>query len=321
MGKALVVGIENYQYMKKLYGCVNDARSVYDALSYNDDGSLNLSTRLMIDSQSHVETDQLRAGIEELFGGKDDLAVFYFSGHGHIAATGGYLCTGLSRTGNDGLALNEVVTLANQSENLHRFIILDCCHSGAAGQNPLMPDVAEISEGVTILTASTAQQYSVEEGGAGLFTGLLVDALKGAAANLLGEISAGSLYAHIDQSLGSWGQRPTFKTNVRRFISLRKALPPIELAELRRISEFFPSPGVEFPLSPEFEPHRFPNSKLPPPDSEKTAIFSILQKYNRLNLLVPVGAQNMYNAAIQSKSCLLTPTGEHYRNLAAKRKI
>jgi len=41
-----------------------------------------------------------------------------------------------------------------------------------------------------------------------------VDALGGAAANLVGDVTPGSVYAHIDQSLGPWAQRPVFKTNV-----------------------------------------------------------------------------------------------------------
>ena len=44
----------------------------------------------------------------------------------------------------------------------------------------------------------------VPGGGAGVFTTLFVDALGGAAANLIGDVTPGSVYAHIDQSLGPW---------------------------------------------------------------------------------------------------------------------
>ena len=50
-------------------------------------------------------------------------------------------------------------------------------------------------------------------------------------------------------------------------------------------------------------------------------IFAILQKYNRLNLLVPVNAKHMWNAAMESKSCKLTALGEHYRKLVSKNRI
>jgi hypothetical protein len=78
---------------------------------------------------------------------------------------------------------------------------------------------------MTILTASSADQYASEENGRGVFTELLVDAMNGAAANLVGDVTPGSVYAHIDQSLGPWEQRPVFKTNVKSFVSLRHAAP------------------------------------------------------------------------------------------------
>ncbi|MEI9999064.1 MAG: hypothetical protein WDO13_07790 [Verrucomicrobiota bacterium] len=92
-----------------------------------------------------------------------------------------------------------------------------------------------LSEGLTILTASTAQQYASEQNGSGVFTTLFVDALNGSAGNLVGDVTPGSVYAHIDQSLGPWKQRPVFKTNVKTFVSLRKVKPPIVLADLLRL--------------------------------------------------------------------------------------
>src|SRR6266576_3684737 len=107
-----------------------------------------------------------------------------------------------------------------------------------------------------------------------------MDALSGAAANLLGEITPGSVYAHIDQSLGSWSQRPVFKTNVKRFVSLRQVQAPLPLVDLQRIAEFFPLPGFEYRLAPSYEP------TAEAADPDHNAIFAGLQKYNRVNLLV-----------------------------------
>ena len=77
---------------------------------------------------------------------------------------------------------------------------------------------------MTILTASTAEQYVSDENGSGVFTCLLLDALGGAASNLVGDITPGNVYARVDQSLGPWAQMPVFKTNVKRFISLREVV-------------------------------------------------------------------------------------------------
>jgi hypothetical protein len=83
------------------------------------------------------------------------------------------------------------------------------------------------------------------------------------------------------------------------------------LADLRRIAEFFPTPGHEYRLSPAYEPEH------PSADPTKTPILAILQKYNRVNLAVPVGTTHPYHAAIESKTMKLTALGEHYRRLVA----
>ena len=179
-----------------------------------------------------------------------------------------------------------------------------------------------LSEGVTILTASTKDQYASEEEGSGVFTRLFVDALQGGAANLTGDITPGSIYAHIDQSLGEWEQRPVFKTNVKQFVSLRKITPPISLEDLKKISQFFPSPGYNYELDPTYEPEmKGRDENMPLPNPKNTEIFATLQKYNRLNLLAPVGVPHMWNAAMESKSCRLTALGEHYRKLVSKGRI
>ncbi|NCB22129.1 MAG: caspase family protein [Deltaproteobacteria bacterium] len=325
MRKALVVGIDHYANVSPLYGCVNDSFAVKAMLDRHIDGSVNFGVKHLTATgeKNIVRRDELRDAIENLFCGRGDVSLLYFAGHGHIEATGGYLCASDVKTGNDGLALAEVMIMANKSKVQNRVIILDSCHSGVAGGSALQQEVAEISEGVTVLTASTAEQYASEENGAGVFTNLLVDALSGAAANLVGDVTPGSIYAHVDQSLGSWAQRPVFKTNVKEFISLRKVRPQIELADLQRIAEFFPKPGFQFQLDPTYEPERhdswFMNPQgIPAPNAEHNAIFKILQKYNRVGIAVPEGAPHMWHAAMESKAVRLTALGEHYRRLAAK---
>lgn len=328
MRRALVVGIDSYEHVSPLYGCVNDSFSVKAMLDRHADGSVNFGVQHLTGTGPHdpVPRDDLRDAIEALFAGDGEVALLYFAGHGHIEATGGYLCSSDVRTGNDGVPLAEIMTFVNRSRFANRVIILDSCHSGVAGGNALNQNVAEIDDGVTILTASTDEQYASEVNDAGVFTSLLVDALGGAAANLVGEVTPGGIYAHVDQSLGPWGQRPVFKTNVKRFVSLRKVRPPLELTELRRISEFFPGPGFEFQLDPTFEPERHKSHAndpqgIPLPDPDNNAIFAILQKFNRVGLLQPEGAPHMWHAAMDSKTVRLTALGEHYRRLAAKELI
>lgn len=324
MRKALVVGINFYQRVGGLFGCVDDAYAVKAVLDRNSDGTVNFGTKLLTGTgpTDMVTRATLRENIKELFTGECETALFYFAGHGHVESTGGYLIASDAASGDEGLPLNDVLTFANSSAARNRIIVLDSCHSGVAAASLTASGFAEIKEGTTILTASTAEQYATEEDGAGVFTTLFVDALGGAAGNLVGEVTPGSIYAHIDQSLGPWDQRPVFKTNVKSFVSLRRVQPPIALTELQRVTEFFPKPGQEFQLDPSFEPERQGTEpSVPAPDPVNTAKFAILQKYNRVGLVVPVDAPHMWHAAMQGKTCRLTVLGEHYRRLVERGRI
>ncbi|HEX9938229.1 MAG TPA: caspase family protein [Longimicrobium sp.] len=315
MRKALVVGINQYAHLPSLYGCVNDAYAVKAVLERHSDGTRNFGVRQLTASGGEsVSRSGLRTRVQELFEGDTETALLYFAGHGYLDSTGGYILASDARTGDDGFSLADVLTFANTSRARNKIIILDSCHAGMAGARPAAQQ-SGLSDGLTILTASTAEQYAIEQNGSGVFTNLFVDAMNGAAANLVGDVTPGGVYAHIDQSLGPWEQRPVFKTNVQSFVSLRKVQAPIELADLHRITELFPSIGYEFPLDPSFEPE----SDSPHP--ENTEKFGVLQKYARVNLVVPVGAPHMYHAAMESKSCKLTVLGEHYRRLVEKERI
>ena len=325
MRKALTVGIDYYNCVSPLHGCVNDAHSVSSVLERHADNSINFSVmELTGTGPAHdVTRSKLKEAIKSLFENDCETALFYFAGHGYIEVTGGYLITSECESGDDGLPLNDVLLLANKSPAKNKVIILDSCHSGIAGTSIYDKGYsAELAEGVTILTASTSEQYATEKNGAGVFTSLLVDALKGAGANLVGDVTPGSVYAHIDQSLGPWEQRPVFKTNVKSFVSLRKVESPIALSDLQKLSDLFPTPGFEFQLDPSFEPEmKGRDPGMPPPNPQNNKLFAILQRYNRLNLLIPVNAPHMWNAAMESKSCQLTALGEHYRRLVEKKRI
>lgn len=317
MRKALIVGIDHYEHIGSLAGCVNDAHSVKAMLDRHADGSVNFGTKLVagMGPADVVTRSELKEAVRELFADKMDVSLFYFAGHGYIEATGGYLCAGDCRTGDDGLPLAEIMALANDSPARNRIVILDSCHGGALGNSHINNQISEIREGMTILTASTKDQYAAEEGGGGLFTGLLVDALGGAAANLIGEVTPGSVYAHVDQSLGNWSQRPVFKTNVDKFVSLRKVQPPLPLADLQRIAELFPTKGYEFPLNPSYEP------KDDRADWNRKIHAIIPLKNSEDGRLRRIGATHPYDAAMESKSMKLTALGEHYRRLVADNLI
>jgi len=326
MRKALIVGIDHYESIGGLSGCVTDALSVKKMLERNYDHSKNFGVNILTSSEHRIITTRsLRHEIKELFQGDSEIALLYFAGHGHIDEAGGYICASNCETGDDGVKLNDIITFANKSKAINKVIILDSCHSGALGNRPTEDDIAEIKNGVTIMTASTDKQYALGSDKGGIFTNLFVDALEGAAANLLGHVTPGGIYAHIDQSLGEWGQRPVFKTNVNSFIYLRKAEPPITLVDLQRLTSVFENEKYHFVLDPSFEPYRTKeqeqDNSILKPDEKNIDIFSLLQRFAKVNLVVPVDETHMYYAAMNSKACKLTVLGQHYWNLVSNSLI
>ena len=170
MRKALIVGIDHYDHIGSLGGCVNDAHSVRAVLERHADGTLNFATPQLLIGASATQTvtrNELKSAVRKLFEDDAEVALFYFAGHGYVEDTGGYLCASDCVSGDDGLALSDIMTLANSSSAKNKVIILDSCHSGVAGNKALMSGVAELKHGVTILTASTEQQYAFETLGAG----------------------------------------------------------------------------------------------------------------------------------------------------------
>lgn len=244
-----------------------------------------------------------------------DVALFFFAGHGTMNNLGGFLVTQDATQGNPGLSMTFVLTMANKSHAKERVIILDCCHSGALGQLlAVSSEAAVIKEGVTILSASRASEGAAERGG-GLFTSLVCDALEGGAADVLGKVTTAGIYAYVDEALGGWEQRPLYKIHVSKLMPLRNCSPWVSPEILRCLPQYFASSDREFPLDPSYEPCS------PSPDPEHTKIFGRLQEMRASRLVEPVGEKHMYFAAMNSKSCRLTPLGIHYWDLAKSGKI
>jgi len=143
MRGALVVGIDHHEAISPLSGCVNDAHAVRAMLDRNSDGSVNFGCRLMTGRGTGdlIARTALKEVMRELFAGDGEVAMFYFAGPGFIETAGGYPCAGDCRTGDDGLSI--------------------------AGTHPTHGRLAELADGMTVLSASTVEQYASEANGSG----------------------------------------------------------------------------------------------------------------------------------------------------------
>ena len=315
MRRALVIGLDDYPSCP-LHGCVNDAERLTEVLSRHHDRRVNFHCETVIAPPSAVTRPLLRKKISELFKEPADVAFLHFSGHGTVNGLGGYLVTPDYCEYDVGLAMTEILALANQSPVADVFITLDCCHSGAFGVLPAVSNnKVVLADGVSVITATRFGEEALEEGGGGVFASLLVEALEGGAAGLLGDVSAASIYAYIDNAMGAWDQRPLFKANVSQFVKLREAAPRLQPSLVQKLIEYFPLPAEPLELSPDFEP------EVEPHDPEKEAQFRKLQKFRDAGLLEPVGAQSLYHAAVHSKACGLTTLGKYYWRMVNEGKI
>ena len=197
MRKALVIGINDYA-TAPLRGCVNDATSIANVLGTHADGAPNFGIKLITAPSEVITRSKLKGEIEALFSGDPDIALLYFSGHGFINSLGGYIVTTDFRKWDEGVSMDDVLKLANQSKAKDKIVVLDCCYSGALGSPTIIgSNAALLSEGLSILTASRDSESAIEVNGCGIFTALVISALQGGAADLGGNVTPGSIYAYV----------------------------------------------------------------------------------------------------------------------------
>ena len=322
MKKALIVGLNNYPGCK-LEWCNNDAIAMKELIESNGDGSPNFDVVSIIDN---CTKSNLTSAIEKLFADDADIALLYFSGHGKDT-DGGYLCTTDFSSNNYGVRMTDVLEMANKSRCKNKVIILDCCFAAKMGESILLNNNSVLGDGITIIAASQSWQISEEKPSIqhGIFTELLIQGLEGGAADIGGNITPASLYSFVDQSLGSWQQRPVFKTNISQFLPLRTIQAKVPKSILRKISAYFENPTDEFKIDPSYEYTNSPNVKHkvvePYADTEHVKVFKELQLFESVGLVEPVGTEHMYFAAMENKSCKLTALGLHYWKLSKDRRF
>lgn len=143
----LLVGVDAYQPpVRPLRGCTNDITVIDELLQARADGEFRYRPRVLRDSEATREA--VIAGFREhlRLAGPDDVALFYYSGHGsqeqappefwqlepdRLDET--LVCFDSRQTGHYDLADKELAKLiAEVSERgAHMVVILDCCHSGS----------------------------------------------------------------------------------------------------------------------------------------------------------------------------------------------
>lgn len=197
---ALVVGIDKYQdprlppLLTAARGAHALAQTLQDDFGFaperivlllNEEATQRAIRRALVDPLSDVEKV-----------GPDDRVVFYFAGHGltYDTAEGEIGCIAPydleSQFWDTALAMDELTRLANRIHAKHILFLLDACFSGFATTREIPVGVErQLSDYLTrpvrqVITAGTREQAVSDVWGPGnhsLFTGFLLDGLRGAA--------------------------------------------------------------------------------------------------------------------------------------------
>jgi uncharacterized caspase-like protein len=330
--RALVVGINTYQFSSQLTGSVADAEAMGRLLEYNVDEKRNYDCRVLLNEMENggrITKAALRQACTRLFADTKDDVLFYFSGHGTLTQSGGYLCAYDSQSYEWGIPMEEIVQMANNSRARDVVMILDCCHGGSMGDPSLLSGgggrdpLAVLRENMTIIASSLGSQASYEAGGHGTFTAAVIDALEGGAADHMGWVTAPSIYAYIERRFG-WrdNQRPVYKSYATSVRVVRECAPLIERLKLRRIVELFPTQDFLYQLDPEHEPEDEFGNMHEPVNKEKVAVALLLKEYRDAGLLrASVPGEMFYWVARRSHTVELTPRGREYWWLVKNKRL
>jgi hypothetical protein len=327
--RALVVGINNYSGLSPLGYAEHDAAAIARRLNYDDDEStaINFQVRTLLDNKEPVTRARLRAAIHDLFADSTGLDLaFYFAGHGSISHTGGFLVTADGMRNDYGITMDELTNAAQCSQASSVLLMLDCCHAGAAGDVPGLNGASQrtlLRENMTIMAASLPMQEAAESAEGGLFTAALRDALDGAAADILGEITVASLYSAVEKRFSLWQQQPVAKSYMTRPIVLRKVKPRLSRQELRRVVEFFPTPGHRYQMQSDNDPERDTNGVARThEDPDKVEIGRLFKRYRDAALInASIPGEDLYYVAQRSHTVELTLFGREYWRMVKERRV
>lgn len=195
---ALLIGVSNYRSdLSPLPAAVQDVKAMVRVIKEPTMGNFD-EVKTLIDANSQV----IRETSEKLFAQrkKDDLVLFFFSGHGikdeygklFLAAPETYKDERGELVRSSAVATRFLQDSMNRSRCKRQIVILDCCFSGAFGDGVSAKDDGLVDienelggEGRAVLTSSTANQYSFEQRGADLsiYTRYLVEGIETGAAD------------------------------------------------------------------------------------------------------------------------------------------
>ncbi|MEZ4682099.1 MAG: caspase family protein [Caldilineaceae bacterium] len=219
--RALVIGINSYQHVSPLFYAVNDAEAVADSLKSNFDFSEANVVTLLEEGATKQQILRCFCSFAADDIGPNERILIFFAGHGYTRSgsrrEAGFL---VPHDGNPQdlstlIRWDELTRGAELIPAKHVLFIMDACYGGLAiTRSPSPGSVRYLKDMLNrysrqVLTAGKADEAVADAGGpiAGhsVFTGHLLEALAGKAADKDGILTANGLMAYVAQTVAKDG--------------------------------------------------------------------------------------------------------------------
>ncbi len=197
---ALLIGVSEYEPgLTSLPSAVRDVEAMRQVLANPEMGGFAAADITVL---PNPDRQTMENAIYTLFANrqKDDLLLFYFSGHGVVDDGGEFYFASRSTRKDQGrlvpptaVAAGSVQGWMQQSRSQRQVMILDSCFSGAFAKGVAAKDSGSVNveqflggKGRAILTASTSTQYALTQDGfdLSLYTHYLVEGIRTGGADL-----------------------------------------------------------------------------------------------------------------------------------------
>jgi hypothetical protein len=257
LSQALVVGVSKYQHLSPLQA-TRDVPDVRDVLASPDYCGYPPEQVKALEEEEATRDNIMKAldAMCEKSRAAGSRTFFYFSGHGGTGGDGSsYLLPIEARKG-------EYATTAISARDLSRCldkcageltVVLDCCRSAGMTNRDTTPDppasadeqdvgLAEFtdsfrndiqSRGRVVFAASRAdgKAFASQDAPHGIFTGHMLDGLRGAASTDGANVTVHQLFDYVSQRVvlsSRKTQRPSFIANIEEFYPLTRYPNPVQ---------------------------------------------------------------------------------------------